>query len=59
MILMVKKLLEQFMKNNNRILIKKNLGVKKWLKEKEINYMLNEKVMIIHLIVGLKKKDLV
>ena len=56
MILMVKKLLEYFMKKNYRRLIKKNLGLKRWLKEKEINYMLNGKVMIIDLIAGLIKK---
>ena len=36
-------------------LIKKYLELKKWLKEKVINYMTNGKVMIIHLIVGLLK----
>ena len=44
------------MKKNYKRLINKNLGQKKCLKEKEINYMLNEKVMIIYLIVGLMKK---
>ena len=53
---MVKQLLEVFMKKNCKRLIKKNLQLKKQLKEKVINYMLNEKVMIIHLIARLKEK---
>ena len=56
MILMVKKLLEHFIKKNCKRLIKTNLGLKRSLKDKVINYMLNGKVMIIHLIVGLIKK---
>ena len=40
----------------NKKLIKKNLKSRKYLKEKVINCMLNEKDMIIHLIVGLIKK---
>ena len=56
MISMVKKLLEYFMKKNYRRLIKKNLGWKKYLKEKVINCMSNGKGMIIVLIVGLIKK---
>ena len=56
MILMVKKLLEHFMKKNYKRLIKKNLELKKYLRKKMINYMLNRKVTIIHLIVGLIKK---
>ena len=56
MILMVKKLFENFMKKNYRRLIKKNLEQKKRSGEKEINYMLNKKAMIIHLIAGLMKK---
>ena len=56
MILMMKRLLEHFMKKNCKRLIKKVLGLKKYLKEKVINYMLNGKVMIIHLIAGLIKK---
>ena len=56
MILMVKKLLEQFMKKSCKKLIKKNLDLKKNLGKNEINYMLNGKVMIIHLIAGLIKK---
>ena len=56
MILMVKKLFENVMKKNYRRLIKKNLEQKKRLGEKEINYMLNKKAMIIHLIAGLMKK---
>ena len=53
---MVKKLLEHFMEKNCKRLIKKNLGLKRWLKEKEINYMLNGKVTIVYLIAGLMKK---
>ena len=34
----------------------KNLGYKRWLKEKVINYMSNGKVTIIHLVVGLIEK---
>ena len=55
MILMGNKLLERFMKNNCKRLIKKNLELKKYLGKKVINYMLNGKVMIIHLITGLIK----
>ena len=58
MILMVKKLLEVFMKKNCKGLIKKNLEQKKCLTEKEINCMSNGKDMIIVLIVGLIKKTL-
>ena len=50
--LMMKKLLEHFMKNNCKRLIEKNLKLKRYLGKKVINYMLNGKVMIIHLIVG-------
>ena len=53
---MVKKLLEHFMKKNYRRLIKKNLEQKKDLGKKVINYMLNGKAIIIHLIAGLIKK---
>ena len=56
MFIMVKKLLEHFMKKNSKRLIKKNLRLKKWLKEKVINYISNGKVMIIRLIAGLVKK---
>ena len=52
MILMVKKLLEYFMKKNCKRLIKKNLEEKKLLKERAINYVSNGKVIIIHLISG-------
>ena len=51
---MVKNLLEMNCKNQNN----KNSEWKKYLKENEKSYMLNEKVMIIHLIVGLIKKTL-
>ena len=54
-ILMVKKLLEIFTKKNCKNLIEKNLEQKKYFKEKVINYMLNGKGMVIHLIVGLIK----
>ena len=56
MISMVKKSLEHFMKKNYRRLIKKNLELKNYLKEKLISFMSNGKVIIIHLIVGLIKK---
>ena len=56
---MVKKLLEHFMKKNCKRLIKKNLELKKYLGKKVINYMLNGKVIVIHLIAGLIKKDLI
>ena len=52
---MVKKLLEVFIKKNCKKLIKKNLELKKYLKEKVINYMSNGKDMTIHLTVGLIK----
>ena len=44
------------MKNNCKELLKKNLEQEKYLKEKVTNWMLNENVMIIHLIVGSIKK---
>ena len=56
MISMMKKLLEHFMKKNCKRLVKKNLELKKQLKEKVINFMSNRKVMIIHLLAGLIKK---
>ena len=46
------------MKKNCKKLVKKNSEQKKYLKEKVINFMLNGKDMIIHLIVGLMKKTL-
>ena len=52
---MGKKLLEVFTKKNCKKLVKKNLGWKKYLKEKTLNYMLNGKGMIIALIVRLIK----
>ena len=52
MILMVKKLLELFMKRNCKRPINKNSEYKKYLRKKVINYVLNGKAMIIHLIVG-------
>ena len=58
MILMMKRLLEVFMKKNCKKLIKKNLEKKKYLKEKVITCMLNGKDVIIHLIVGLIRKTL-
>ena len=45
------------MKKNSKRLIKKNLELKKYLKEKAINYMPNGKNIIIHLIVGLIKMN--
>ena len=47
------------MKKNCRRQIKKGLESKKWLKEKETSYILNEKDMIKFLVVGLIKKDIV
>ena len=52
----VKKLLEHFMKKNYKKQIKKNSELKKKSNEKVIKYMLNGKVMIIHLIAGLTKQ---
>ena len=45
MILMVKKLLEYSMKRNCKRLIKKNSELKKYLRKKVINYMLNGKIL--------------
>ena len=56
--LKINKLLERFTKKKCKRQIKKNLGYKKELTEKVINYMSNGKVMIIYLIVGLMKKKL-
>ena len=48
------------MKKNYKKQINEDLGQKKALKEKEINYMSNGKGAIIHLIAGLiKKTDLI
>ena len=58
MILMMKKLLEVFMKKNRKRLIKKNLEKKKYLREKVINCTLDGKGTTIHLTVGLIKKTL-
>ena len=52
MILMEKKLLELLIKKNCNKQIKKNLELKKYLREKVINYMLNGKNIIIRLIAG-------
>ena len=49
---MVKKLRVVFMKKNCKRLIRKNLGLKKGLKEKEINYISNGKDIVVRLIVG-------
>ena len=56
MILMVKKLLAHFMKKNCKKQINKNLELKKYLKERVINYMLNVKGIVIQLIARLIKK---
>ena len=45
-----------FYEKNCKRQAKKNSELKKYLDEKEINFMLNGKVMIIHLIVGLIKQ---
>ena len=55
---MVIKLLELFVRKNCRRQIKQNLEQEKELKEKEISYMLNRKIIIIHSLVGLIKKRL-
>ena len=54
--IMVKRLLEVFVKKNCKTQIKKNSELKKYLKEKVISCMSNGKGMIIVLIVGLVKK---
>ena len=55
-ILMVKKFLELFTEKNCKKKGEKSLELKKWLRKKLINYMLNEVAKIILLIVGLIKK---
>ena len=55
-ILTVKKLLKRFMKKKYKKQIKKTLELKKLSREKVINDMLNGKVTIVHLILGLIKK---
>ena len=52
----VKKLLKCFTKKYCKKQIKKSLKLKKYSREKVINYMLNGKAMIILLILGLIKK---
>ena len=60
MILMLKKLLERFMKNNCKKRIKKKkIRIEKVIKKKEASYMSNGKDMIIQLIAGLIKKNLI
>ena len=56
MILMVKKLLEHFMKKKLQKIDQQEFRIEKVLRKRVINYMLNGKDMIIHLIVGLIKK---
>ena len=46
------------MKKNCKRLIKKNLELKKYLKQKETNYISNGNDITTHLIVGLIKKIL-
>ena len=55
-ILKAKKLLEGFTQKNCRKQMKKILELNEYLREKKINYMLNEKDTIIHLIAGQIKK---
>ena len=55
MTLMVKKLLDYFMKKNWK---KKSKRLEKVIKKMETSYMSNGNVMIIHLIPGLIKKTL-
>ena len=52
-ILVVKKFLERFLKNDYKKEIQKSFGLKKQLKENEINYMLRGKTTIVFLIIGL------
>ena len=52
-ILVVKKFLESFLKNDYTKEIQKSFGLKKQLKENEINYMLRGKTTIVFLIIGL------
>ena len=59
MISMVKKLLEHFMKRNCKKQVNRNIRLKKSIKQKETKYMSNGKDMIIHLISGLIKKNLI
>ena len=59
MISIVKKFPDHSMKKKYKKQINKNLGQKESLKEKETNYISNGKGMIIYLIAGLIKKDLV
>ena len=47
------------MKKNYRKQINKDLVQKKSLKEKEINYMSNGQDMVIYLMAGFIKKDLI
>ena len=56
---MVKKLLEHFMKRNCKKQVNRNIRLKKSIKQKETKYMSNGKDMIIHLISGLIKKNLI
>ena len=56
MILIVKKVLRTFYEKKLQRTNQKELRIEKVLRKKVINYMLNGKVMIIHLIAGLIKK---
>ena len=47
-------ILKRFMNENCRTQINQSLELKKFLRRSGINYMLNGKDMIMHLIVGLK-----
>ena len=53
-----KQIIGTFYEKDYKLQINKTLELKKYLKQKVINYMLNGKVVIIHLIVGLIKKIL-
>ena len=55
-ILVVKKFLERFLKNDYKKEIQKSFGLKKQLKENEINYMLRGKTTIVFLIIGLMRE---
>ena len=58
-VLAAKKLMEYFTKKNCRRQIKQTLELRKQSRKKVMNYMINGKTMIIRLIVGLVKEDVV
>ena len=54
-----KEIMEKFYEKDLQKTNQKEFRIKKVLKKKAISYMSNGKIIIIHLIVGLIKKDLV